>query len=110
MVIPHNIKIGGIDVKVERDPELMRTQHVAGMACYEHQKIIIDPTIEGLDILQQTFIHEVVHFILYVMGKQELRQNEEFVDSFAHLAYQIIKNCELESKEMKKPDIQLAAS
>jgi predicted SprT family Zn-dependent metalloprotease len=104
MVIPHNITIAGIDIKVELDNKLMMEKGIVGCAVYEQQKIIIDPTIDGLDVLQQTFIHEVVHYILYVMGKQELRRDEEFVDGFAHLAYQIIKQLE---KKQDSPDIPL---
>jgi predicted SprT family Zn-dependent metalloprotease len=93
MVIPRKITLAGIEVEIVREPGFMQKAGATGMACYEEQKIYIDPEVPGLDMLKQTFVHEAVHFILYVMGRQELRQNEEFVDGFAHLAYQIIKEC-----------------
>lgn len=98
MVIPKKITLAGIEVEIVREPGFMQKTGATGMACYEEQKIYIDPEVLGLDILQQTFVHETVHYILYVMGRQELRQNEEFVDGFAHLAYQVIKECTNEKK------------
>ena len=39
----------------------------------------------------QTFLHELVHAILEVMGWRELSENEKFVEGFSQLLYQFMK-------------------
>lgn len=41
---------------------------------------------------QVTFYHELVHAILFTMGKND--HNEEFVDSFGNLMYQFMRTME----------------
>lgn len=94
MKIPEKIVIGGIEVDIEYNDELLDRDNCTGVTAYEHQRIYIDPSVPGQDIVNQSFIHEIVHYVLYVMGKHTLRKDEEFVDGFAHLAYQIIKQIE----------------
>lgn len=38
--------------------------------------------------IEQTFLHELVHGVLYHMGQTELCGEEEFVDGFAQLLHQ----------------------
>lgn len=40
---------------------------------------------------EQTLWHEIVHLILDDMLKYELSENEEFVQNFSNLLYQVIK-------------------
>lgn len=96
VVIPKKINLAGVDVEIELYPGLMEEIGAVGCTMYEQQKILIDPTVDGHDILQQTFVHELVHFILYVMGRQDLRTDEVFVDGFAHIIYQALKQLQCE--------------
>lgn len=91
MALPKKIVIAGLEIDIELDQDLMKRERLVGCAKYELQKICIDPNIVGNDVFNQTLIHEIIHFILYVMGNNKLRTNEEFVDGFAHLAYQVLK-------------------
>jgi predicted SprT family Zn-dependent metalloprotease len=40
--------------------------------------------------IEQTFLHELVHFILSHMGHNELCAEEQFVDGFSHLLHQAL--------------------
>ena len=40
--------------------------------------------------IEQTFLHELTHFILLHMGQEELCGQEQFVDGFSHLLHQAL--------------------
>ena len=44
--------------------------------------------------IEQTFMHELVHFILHHMGQDELCSEEQFVDGFSHLLHQAFSTME----------------
>lgn len=46
------------------------------------------------DNMLVTMLHELTHSILNVMGQEELNQQEEFVDLFAHQLAQVLKTLE----------------
>lgn len=43
------------------------------------------------DTIEQTFLHEVVHQILYKMSEYDIAKNEKFVDLFSKLLHQFMK-------------------
>lgn len=90
MKIPTEITIGGMIVQVKQDNNLRDNMKALGKADYRKQIIWIDFEHQTEQSAEQTFIHEVFHFILHYLMLKE-RDDEKFVDNVAHLAYQVIK-------------------
>ncbi len=92
MTIPRQIELAGIVITVEFDPTLLQKKGMIGEARYAEQKIFIDPTVAGRDTTEEAYFHELVHFILFIMNEDGLRNNEKYVDIFAHFLYQAVKS------------------
>jgi hypothetical protein len=92
LAIPRQIELCGIVVTVELDPTLHQRKGMIGEARYAEQKIIIDPTVAETDTTEEALYHELCHWVLFIMNEDELRNNERWVDSFAHILYQAIKS------------------
>lgn len=88
MQIPDQFQLGGITVTVVTNNTLAEERKCIGEARYSKQEIMIDKTAAPAQLTQQSFLHEVTHWILYMMNEEELRNNEKFVDNFAHYWYQ----------------------
>jgi hypothetical protein len=93
--IPRQIELGGIVVTVELDATLHKYKGMIGEARYSEQKIVIDPNVAAVDTTEQAYWHELIHWILFIMNEDELRNNEKFIDIFAHLLYQAVKSSTL---------------
>lgn len=91
MPIPKSISIAGIDVAVLIDNALITREGAVGQAVYAKQQIILDDSVEA-DNVGQSFWHEATHWILFIMGRHDLRKDENFVDVFSHLLYQVVKS------------------
>lgn len=46
----------------------------------------------GQDEKEVTLLHEIVHELLYFMGKDDLRNDESFVTAFSENLYQVIRD------------------
>jgi hypothetical protein len=88
-LLPKQIQIAGVVVSIILDPTLIDTQKIAGEAIYSEQKIVLDPTVPR-DLLWQHFWHEVMHWIMYIMGEDDIRHNERIIDLSAHFIKQIM--------------------
>jgi hypothetical protein len=97
--IPKRFQLAGLEVTVEEDGTLVANKSVIGEARYAAQKILIDKTAASKELTTQSFLHEVTHWILYVMGEEELRNNEKFVDLFAQFWYQYEKTKEMDTEK-----------
>lgn len=91
-MIPRKIQLAGINIDVVIDRTLYKDRKIVAEAQYPPQRIVIDPSIQTNDSVEQNYYHELVHWILYIMSEDELRQNEKFVDMFGHLLYQAEKS------------------
>jgi hypothetical protein len=89
--IPKSFNICAIPINV-KDVPLIPNRSIIGQAQYTAQKIELDMKNAPLESTEQAFWHEAVHVILYTMNETELRMNEKFVDTFAHLLYQVVKS------------------
>lgn len=96
MRIPKSITVAGIKIDVVFDNTLIDKQGTIGKCIYAEQKIILDPSKTPEETLEQAFIHEVVHWIFFIMGETELQNNEKIVDLFAHFAYQVMDTAKYE--------------
>jgi predicted SprT family Zn-dependent metalloprotease len=92
--IPTKFNLAAIKIEVENDPKFAETTNCIGQTFYQAQKIVLDMDHTPKEFTEHAFCHEVVHYILYVMGEHALRQNEKFVDLFAHFMYQFILQLE----------------
>jgi hypothetical protein len=87
MRIPKSYQLGAITWVVEQVDPLLN----AYGACYAGlAKVQLDKTL-SLQIKEQTFCHELVHSILYAMGKPTTDHDEVFVDGFAAFLHQYLK-------------------
>ena len=88
MRIPKKFNLAGLTIKVKIEDDLVESKKCIGEARYSKQEIAIDTSAAPKELTEQSFYHELTHWILYMMGEEELRNNEKFVDIFAHFWYQ----------------------
>jgi len=104
--IPRNFKLAAIEIKVEhKDSITIDSCKACGMTDYANQKILLSG-IATQQVGEQTFIHELVHWILFMMGEHKLRNNEKFVDLFAHFLYQYEQTKEFSSDKKVREDAE----
>ena len=92
-IIPKSFWLGGLKVNVQID-ESLKHNRMIGQADYVSQEIRIDPSAAPLQFVEQSYLHELVHWIFYMMNEHELRDNERIVDLFAHFLYQALTSAE----------------
>ena len=90
-VVPSQFEIAGLTIKVTLDETLGKDKKVVGEAKYATQQIILDPTTCTEEGLYQNFLHEFTHWIFYITGHDDLRNNENLVDLIAHFYHQMNK-------------------
>jgi hypothetical protein len=68
---------------VEYDERLIDKSDCVGATRYRENKVLLQnpgPNIKGnLDNKEETYLHEIVHWILYMMHENQLNDNEKFV-------------------------------
>lgn len=98
MKIPKSFKLMGVVIDVEYDKLLGSREASRGVAEYSSNKIILQPKVEGNEVpktvLEQVFFHELVHWICYKLGRDALRNDESFVESFSGLLHQALTTME----------------
>lgn len=98
MKIPKKFKLHGQTIKVEYDKKLIQKEDNVGHACFRENKIRLQPDennfIRPRAKIEETFLHELVHFILNAMSENELRDNEKFIELFSGLLHQYIVTSE----------------
>ena len=63
---------------------------IEGLYIYSTKEIYLDEAL-SLDTLEQAYLHERNHCMLYLMGENELAENESFCELMAQILYQIMK-------------------
>ena len=89
-MIPKSVTIAGIDIDIVWAD--LGDDRCLGRAEYKEQKIYINPKLSAEDIRNQCYHHELLHSIFFIMGRHDLREDEVFIDSLAHLLYQARKS------------------
>jgi len=103
MKIPKSFNIMGQTIEVKYDPQLTNRSDHTGEAHYRYNQIILQGA-EGypgrpISQIEQTFMHELVHFILYYgdcTDTKDLFKNELVVDRIAMLLHQAFTTMEYE--------------
>lgn len=98
MKIPKNLKLFGYEIEVKMDDKLKYEKDCFGIAEFHRNRIVlqsnnIEKLVPNVQI-EKHFLHELIHFILYMMGEETLTYNEKFVDLFARLLQQALETME----------------
>ena len=109
--IPSSFRLFGEKISVVFSEEYFTSEHLeaTGFASYRSNKIILKPSTKSYplndDQIEQTFLHELMHFILYYAGdayepKEGLymHQNEGFVNMCASLLHQAMTTAEFSNE------------
>ena len=93
MKIPVKFKLFHHIITVELKEKLYSHDANFGEANYIKKKITIDKDLDN-DLREQTFLHELIHLILYFLTETELSGNEKLVNNISELLYQAIETME----------------
>ncbi|SMO92123.1 hypothetical protein SAMN06264849_11428 [Melghirimyces algeriensis] len=88
MRIPHKVKVGAITYTVEDVARQFSRESLFGQIFYGDHRIELAEDISEQRRFQ-TFIHELVHAILFEMGMEDYN-DEEFVRRLANMLTQVI--------------------
>ena len=92
MKIPASFLLHGQKINVILEDHIGAENGTLGEARLATNTIAIQSNANGYTRIQsqleETYIHELVHFILHHMGQNELNEEETFVDGFAQLLHQ----------------------
>jgi predicted SprT family Zn-dependent metalloprotease len=93
--IPKQFNLLGHTIKVNVTPNFRLIDGNLGEANYSEGSINLQGNTKEFpvskEMLEHTYLHEVIHFVLYFMGNEELREDEGFVDLFAGLLHQALQ-------------------
>lgn len=96
ILIPERFKLNGKVVKVIIDDEYCIEQKYLGEADFTDKLITLCDKYKGKKLSkcqkEKVYFHELIHMILDAMGKEELKYDEEFVESFALKLYEYEKS------------------
>lgn len=99
------VKIGGLNYKVTFTDNVEKGERLFGNISYPELEIRIDNTYPE-KIQQLAFLHEIVHGILNHIGKHDLQNDDEFVEVFSNVLYQVLKDNDLNFKKDKESTIE----
>ena len=91
MNIPKSFMLAGQNITVVLIPDLYEKRNIVGEALYFQQKIILDTGSCSQEQVEQNFLHELMHWIFFVMNEDKLRNDEKIVDVIAHFLHQMHK-------------------
>ena len=100
MEIPRRIQLAGIDIEILIDNAMVEREECIGKCQYPIQRIVLDVEAAPEDTTKHSYLHELVHYILHIMN-HSLKNDEVFVDVFAHLLWQAIKSGEQSDSLLK---------
>lgn len=91
MRIPEFLNLGGSRYQVEVQDRVNGDDNVFGCVVFDEDKILLKD-MQGGQIMEKTFLHEMVHAIHAHMGRVDNPAlDEEYVDGFANALYAVIK-------------------
>ena len=90
--IPASFWLYGQKIHVSMTPDLIERENATGQALYRRDVIEIQANSNSINRprshIEVTFLHELLHMIFYVMGEDDLRNNEQMIDEIAKLLHQ----------------------
>lgn len=96
MKIPKSFKLFGRTVSVIIVPGLVAREDARGVSSYRLQQIQLEPLgeVNLIENQEQTFCHELIHWLLFALGEGELGNNEKFVDLMGSALHQALTTME----------------
>lgn len=98
MKIPKRFKLFGKTITVKINQKAMDDDDLRGQAKYRKDEIILQDSKLGRTSTQkdteQTFYHELTHWIFHLMSERELDGNEKLVNTFSSLLHQALTTME----------------
>jgi predicted SprT family Zn-dependent metalloprotease len=90
MKIPKTLKIGNLTYKIEYIEDKFEEPDFYGRGWMKEQRIKLNPNLKQ-ELLEQTFIHEIMHQILDAGSYDEESKNEKLVETLTNGIYQVFK-------------------
>lgn len=104
MKIPSKIRIGGQDIVICIVDHI--EEEKLGQICIVEGKMLIAKNFSTRKQSESskinTFIHEVVHGVLDIMGETELSGNEKFVSTFSSFMVDVVEEIVKFNQNFKK--------
>lgn len=96
--IPSSFYLFGQKIVVEYVDTLLDNESANGLSLYRKNVIHLQKNNAGImrpdTQIESTFLHELVHFVFCMLGKNNLREDEELVDGVARLLHQAMTTAE----------------
>jgi len=103
MKIPKKFKLMGQTINVYIDEGLVQKEDAVGQSHYRFNKILIQPSIDGVarteEQIGHTFCHELTHWIFHTLNEDKLSGDEKLVDNFSGLLFQALESAEYEKSK-----------
>ena len=98
--IPSSLYLFGQKITVEWVDTLIENDSATGLSIYRKNVIQLQKNNAGVVRPQQqielTFLHELLHFVFFMLGKDDLRSDEEFIITVSGLLHQAMTTAEYE--------------
>ena len=96
--IPSSFYLFGQKIIVEMVDTLADDEDATGLALYRKNVIQLQKHNVGIHRpqtqLESSFLHELMHYIFFMLGKDDLRKDEVLVDSIGRLLHQAMTTAE----------------
>ena len=90
--IPTSFWLYGQKIHVTMVPDLIERENATGQSLYRRDVVEIQANSTSINRprshIEVTFLHELLHMIFYVMGEDDMRNNESMIDEMAKLLHQ----------------------
>lgn len=98
--IPQSFYLFGQKIAVAYVDTLLESDDSTGMSLYRKNVIQLQKNNAGVtrpqSQIESTFFHELVHYVFFMMGKDDLRKDEGLVDMVGRLLHQALATAEYE--------------
>ena len=88
--IPKKFNICGREIKVIINKNLLKKENLLGKCIFDLNEIHIADSLVG-DVLIETFYHEYLHWIFYMLDEEELNKNEQLINQMSSVICQYMK-------------------
>ena len=99
--IPEKFTLFGQEFDVKQIADLVSKHDVWGYARCRENLVEVQKLVPGVKPVQveQAFFHELTHCILTAMGRDDLSQDEAFVETFSQLLHQALSTSVFSKKK-----------
>jgi hypothetical protein len=96
MKIPKKVWVMGVPYEVSYDENVAASGSTIGETHLVRGKIFLKPSLPR-ELLEQTFLHEVMHACYFQVGLREFKEinEEQFVNAMTNVLYDTIKTNKL---------------